>query len=74
MRENADVTVFYKEWPHIDILEAVERTFELAAAVAEGRYQPHTAVFDCRMISYFNTLTEPVKTVIDDIREMGGEG
>jgi len=68
MREKADILVFMKEWPHIDIPETIEKAFHLTADCAEGRVVPHMAVSDCRMVAPYHTLEEPVKSVVRQMR------
>ena len=72
MVEYADVMVFMKEWPHIDVPQTVEDATDLTIDAAEGTIEPHMAVFDLRMIAPFHTLIEPMKPVIDDMKAAEG--
>jgi microcystin degradation protein MlrC len=72
MAEMADVMVFYKEWPHVDIVESIRAAAHLTIDVAEGRYTPHIAVYDCRMIQHMNTFDEPMKSIVAEVRAMEG--
>jgi microcystin degradation protein MlrC len=68
MVDAADILVFYKEWPHIDAIETIERAFRLTADVAEGRIEPRMSLYDTRMIGFFHTLEEPTKSLVDDMK------
>jgi len=67
MMDAADILVFYKEWPHIDANETQVRAFELTADVAEGKIEPHMAMYDPQMIAMYHTLDEPVRSVVDEM-------
>jgi len=68
----ADVMVFYKEWPHVDMVDSVGVTARLTVDAAEGKTSPRIAVFDCRMIQLMNTFAEPMKSIVAEARAMEG--
>ncbi len=72
MVEYADVMVFMKEWPHIDVPQTVASATTLTIDAAEDTVEPHMAVFDLRMIAPFHTLIDPMKPVIDDMKAAEG--
>ncbi len=72
MVDAADILVFMKEWPHIDVPLTIESAFRLTARVAEGRIKPHMAVWDCRMIAPYHTLEDPVKPLVDEMKAVEG--
>jgi len=72
MVDAADILVFMKEWPHIDVPLTIENAFRLTAKVAEGRIKPHMAVWDCRMIAPYHTLEDPVKALVDEMKAVEG--
>ena len=67
MVDIADLIVLYKEFPHTDIADRAGDLFELAAAAAEGRINPTSALFDCRMIGCYPTSYGPLRTFVDDM-------
>jgi len=68
MLANADILLFYKEWPHIDAAQTRSHAFELTADVAEGKIKPHMAVYDVGMVARYHTLMEPVRSLISDLK------
>jgi len=68
MVDVADIMVFFKEWPHIDAEETMLRAFNLTADVAEGKYSPHMAMYNPRMIADYHTLKEPLKPLVDEMK------
>ncbi len=69
----ADILVFYKEWPHIDVEDTFKTAFNLTADCAEDKIKPHMEVWDCRMIDVYHTLEEPVKGLVDDMKTSEGK-
>ena len=68
MLDYADILVFFHEWPHVDAPQTALRAFNLTADVAEGKLDPHKAVFDPRMIYMYQTLEEPMRSFVRDMR------
>ncbi len=68
MVEEADILVFMKEWPHIDVPLTIENAFRLTADFFEGKTRPHMSVEHCRMIAPYHTLEEPLKSLIDQMK------
>jgi microcystin degradation protein MlrC len=74
MTEAADVMVMYKEYPHIDFAERGIELIDMLTATAEGRIKPHMAVYDCRLIDTYHTTSEPMRSMVDRIQAMEGQG
>ncbi len=64
MVKQSDAIVIVKEYPHIDFAERSEELYEICKAAAEGRCRPVSAVFDCRMVGFYPTTTEPMKSLV----------
>ncbi|MEI6027402.1 MAG: M81 family metallopeptidase [Betaproteobacteria bacterium] len=64
MRRHADTLIAYKEYPHTDIVERFEELWALTIATAQGRVRPSTAVHDCRMVGFWHTTREPMKSFV----------
>lgn len=60
MRDHADVIIAMKEYPHTDGPERLAELCRLLAATARGEIHPVTQVFDCRMIGFYPTMSEPM--------------
>jgi microcystin degradation protein MlrC len=64
MQREADVLIAYKEYPHTDIIERFEELWALTLATAQGRVKPVTAVHDCRMVGFWHTTREPMRSFV----------
>ncbi len=64
MRRHADILIAYKEYPHTDMVERFEELWALTLATAQGRVRPVTAVHDCRMVGFWHTTREPMKSFV----------
>jgi len=64
MQREADVLIAYKEYPHTDIVERFEELWALTLATAQGRVKPVTAVHDCRMVGFWHTTREPMRSFV----------
>ena len=74
MVDSADVIVIFKEYPHVDILARAEELFRLCVATARGEIQPRMALFDCRMIGFYFTPYEPMRSFVDEMSAAEGKG
>jgi len=74
MLDAATVIVCYKEYPHIDIAERAEEVFTLCADAAAGRTTPVMRDYDCRMMGMYHTPFEPVRSYVDRMAAMEGQG
>jgi microcystin degradation protein MlrC len=72
MRENADLIVLYKEYPHTDVAERAHELYTLALAAARGQVRPVIAYRDLRMINGWHTPVEPVKSLVADMQAAEG--
>lgn len=72
MLDNADLIVIYKEYPHVDPGLRMRELFNLAVATKEGKIKPKMALFDCKMIGFYYTPYEPMRTFVDEM--MAAEG
>ena len=74
MVEYATALVTFKEYPHDDILERADDLYTLCTAAAAGRVHPVTCLHDCGIIGQWPTTREPVKSFIQRLREVEGDG
>jgi microcystin degradation protein MlrC len=63
--EAATAIVIYKEYPHVDVTDRAEELWRIVEATLAGRVQPVMALHDCRMIGFFPTTREPVRSFVD---------
>ncbi|MEM7694895.1 MAG: M81 family metallopeptidase [Pseudomonadota bacterium] len=64
----ADISILFKEYPHIDIIERAEELITLVLATLRGEITPKTSLYDPRMWDFFPTTTEPVRTLVNDLQ------
>ena len=73
MLRHADLLICFKEYPHSDFMERADELVALAEAVAAKKVRPVKSTFDCRMISAYHTVREPMKGFVDKIRALEGK-
>jgi microcystin degradation protein MlrC len=64
MIEKATAIVLMKEYPHTDYLERGRELFDLCAGKAQGSLRPVSYLFDCRMVGFYPTTTEPMRSLV----------
>ncbi|HJU07207.1 MAG TPA: M81 family metallopeptidase [Rhodanobacteraceae bacterium] len=72
MVESATAIVLAKEYPHVDYMERGRELYDICVGSAQGRHRPVSAVFDCRMIGWYPTTLEPMRSLVARMREMEG--
>jgi microcystin degradation protein MlrC len=68
MIEKANAIVLMKEYPHTDYLERGQELFDICLGAAEGRLKPVSHLFDCRMVGFYPTTTEPMRGLVDSMK------
>ena len=61
----ANLMVFYKEYPHTDVMDRAFDLFALAADTAEGKIRPVMREVDCRMVGLYQTPIQPARDFVD---------
>ena len=69
MQDQADVLVFFKEYPHTDYVECGEQLLDLLHRTRAGKVRPVMRSFHCHMIVALPTKREPVSSLLKSIRE-----
>jgi microcystin degradation protein MlrC len=69
MIEAADAIVLIKEYPHVDYPERGRELYEICAGAALKRCRPVTHLFDCRMVGFYPTTTEPMAGLVRRMQE-----
>jgi microcystin degradation protein MlrC len=70
---NADIMVFYKEFPHTDVVDRAEDLLDLVLATSRGQVKPVMSVYDCRQIQSYPTTIQPMRGLVDRIMAMEGK-
>ncbi|MDO9453910.1 MAG: M81 family metallopeptidase [Stagnimonas sp.] len=73
MHDSTDITICYKEYPHIDGLDRLRELYALTMLQAAGKITPTTAVHDCRMVGMWNTTVEPMKSFVSRMQSYEGQ-
>lgn len=64
MLETANAIILMKEYPHTDYSERGEELYRILFDAAEGRCSPVSYLFDCRMVGFYPTTTEPMRSLV----------
>jgi microcystin degradation protein MlrC len=70
----ADIVVTYKEYPHVDVGQRAREVFEMTTAAFMGKIRPVRALFDCRMIGYYPTSRQPLRDLVQEMKNAEGNG
>ncbi len=70
MLKNATVIITVKEYPHVDFPERSRELYDLCHRAAKGEIKPVSALFDCRMVGFYPTTTEPMSSLRDRLFEV----
>ena len=65
----ADAIVLIKEYPHIDYPERGRELYEICTRAATKRCRPVMHLFDCRMVGFYPTTTEPMAGLVRRMKE-----
>ncbi|TWA92632.1 M81 family metallopeptidase [Bradyrhizobium stylosanthis] len=68
--ENADILIFFKEYPHLDILDRARELVDLCLRTARKEIRPVMSIVDCNMIAQFMTLREPMRSFVLRMKEL----
>ena len=69
MLRNATVLITVKEYPHIDFPERSRELYDLCHRAAKGEIRPASALFDCRMVGFYPTTSEPMRSLTNRLFE-----
>ncbi|NNF99610.1 MAG: M81 family metallopeptidase [Desulfobacteraceae bacterium] len=70
MTAKADILVFYKEYPHTDIIERTREALDLCLRSASGDINPVISVHDCRMLRLWPTQDQPIRGFVDKMKRL----
>ncbi len=69
----ATVSTVFKEYPHVDFLERGEELVEMVLQTLRGKIKPVASLYDPRMIDFFPTTTEPMRSFVDRAKALEGK-
>jgi len=64
----ADAVILMKEYPHTDFLPRAEELYRLCVAKAAGELALTSRLFDCRMVGFYPTTSEPMAGLVAAMR------
>jgi len=67
--EAADAVILMKEYPHVDYIERAQELYDICVGKAQGRLQPVSALFDCRMVGFYPTTGTIMGGLLAQLRE-----
>lgn len=68
----ADVTVLFKEYPHVDFMDRGEELVTLVLKTIRGGIKPVSSLYDPRLVDFFPTTVEPMRSFVDRIKSLEG--
>lgn len=69
MSAAADAIVLIKEYPHIDYPDRGRELYDICTRAALKRYRPVMHLFDCRMVGFYPTTTEPMAGLVRRMKD-----
>ncbi len=72
MLDAANLLVAFKEYPHTDTAERARELFTLAADTALGKINPVMRDYDCRMVAFYQTPMEPMRSFVEQMQAREG--
>jgi len=74
MVKNTDLITVFKEFPHIDFVDAAKDLVNLVNRTIKGSIRPVISTFDCRFIDVFPTTREPMQSFLKKVKNLEGKG
>ncbi len=71
---NLDILAAFLEFPHTDFEERGEHVVDLTLRALRGEIRPVISTFDCKMITIYPTSREPMRSFVDRLRALQGQG
>ena len=65
----ADAIVLIKEYPHVDYPERGRELYEICIRAAASQCRPVMHLFDCRMVGFYPTTTEPMAGLVAKMKD-----
>jgi microcystin degradation protein MlrC len=68
----ADVTVLFKEYPHVDFLDRADELLTLVLSTIRGEVRPVASLYDPRLWDFYPTTHEPGRGFVDRMKALEG--
>jgi len=69
----ANVSVLFKEYPHVDVMDRGEELVTLVTRAVRGEIRPVSSLYDPRMWDFYPTTTEPMRSFVDKAKGFEGK-
>lgn len=69
----ADVSILFKEYPHVDVMDRGEELVTLVLRTIRGEIRPVSSLYDPRMWDFYPTTTEPMRSFVDKVKGLEGK-
>lgn len=69
MVEQATAIAIIHEYPHTDYVDRAMELYDVCVAAAEARVRPRSATFDCAMVGFYPTTSEPMRSIVTRLKE-----
>ena len=69
----ATVSVLFKEYPHVDVMDRGEELVSLVARTIRGEIRPVSSLYDPRMWDFYPTTTQPMRSFVDKVKGLEGQ-
>lgn len=70
----ADVSVLFKEYPHVDFLDRADELLTLVLRTIRGEIRPVASLYDPRLWDFYPTTHEPGRGFVDRMKALEGRG
>ncbi|MEL6298453.1 MAG: M81 family metallopeptidase [Pseudomonadota bacterium] len=70
--QRADISILFKEYPHVDIIARAEELVTLVLATIRGEIRPVASLYDPRLWEFYPTTTEPMRSFVDRLTAREG--
>lgn len=67
MATHASAIVIMKEYPHTDYVDRAQELYDILLRSRRGEIRPVSAVVDCRMVGFYPTTSEPMRSIVDGL-------
>ncbi len=68
----AEISILFKEYPHIDFMDRGEELLTLVLRAIKGEIQPVASLYDPRLVDFFPTTVEPMRSFVDGLKAREG--
>lgn len=72
MAAHATAIVIMKEYPHTDYVDRAYELYDILVRTRRREIRPVSVLIDCRMVGFYPTTSEPMRSIVDNLRKIEG--